>query len=312
MDEINLNAPHASSAIAALPNETLRQWVRRILRQEFGRGALKSLGQNFLVQPSAIDAIVQPAAECDVQTVVEIGPGLGVLTKRLLEVFPSVIAIEKDRELGPWLVSKRFHQQAHLMLLQGDARAMDWEKQKHPWACVSNLPFNAGTFLLRKAIDSDTPPELCSVILQREVAERICNKGQGWSVLSVAVQLRMEARIAAHLPRTSYEPKPRVDTSVLVLKKRSTPLASFASPAERRQYMQVVKWAFSQRRKQLATPLAHGLSSHMHASVSPADVRACMQRVGLDPHARAETIAPEHWFALWRVIQSTYGSRLSW
>jgi 16S rRNA (adenine1518-N6/adenine1519-N6)-dimethyltransferase len=210
----------------------------------------KSLGQNFLHDAHQLDRIVALAELSPADKVLEIGPGLGPLTERLLAQAGEVLAIEKDVRLVP-LLRERFGQ-AHFHLLQDDA--LDYLKREprnwHDWKLVANLPYSVASPILVELAAGVRAPKMMVVTLQLEVAQRLMAQtdDDDYGVLTLLVQLDFEPRGWFKIPPGSFFPSPDVDSACVCLVRREQPL--LAEP-ERNIFRRLVKQSFSQRRKMM-------------------------------------------------------------
>ena len=195
--------------------------------------ARKSLGQHFLVDPRAANRIVAAADLAAGDTVLEIGPGNGVLTRRLVERAGQVVAVELDHRLAAELPA-RLGMPENLEVRQGDARTVaieDLVGLGNPYKMIANLPYYAASPIIRRFLESDTPPTLMVVMVQREVGEAMTAKPGAMTLLSVATQFYAEASVVTHVP-SSFRPPPKVSSTVVKLKVRSTPAVSVEDVAE--------------------------------------------------------------------------------
>ncbi len=255
-----------------------------------GRGAFKALGQHFLVDPSALDAVVQAGTILPGDVVLEIGPGLGVLTRALTEAQAEVYAIEQDRQLLGLLSLPGLHG------VYGDAASLDWEAvlpNDRPWKLIANLPYSITSFVLRKALTAPKLPSRIVVLVQREVAERaisVAGEGKGkTSLLSLMVALgSVSARIVRHVPPHAFYPPPKVDSAILEIIPRlwSDREALWGMDSER--IMQIAKKGFAHPRKQLVSNLE--------------TTKAVLEACGLRPDVRAEDVSPASWALLARTL----------
>ncbi|MEN9558016.1 MAG: hypothetical protein RL141_385 [Candidatus Parcubacteria bacterium] len=255
----------------------------------------KQLGQHFLIDDAALDAMIQASGVRPGDHVLEIGPGLGVLTDALLQAGASVTAIEQDRLFIPYL-ERRFSG-LPLRVAHGDAASLSWEQvvdTLEPWKCISNLPYAITSLALRKALWSPHPAERVTVLVQREVAERAVAKNGKTSLLSLMVSLASsEAHIVRRVPAGAFFPPPKVESAVLEI--ISLPLhereARWGIDPEH--IMHVAKTGFAHPRKHLAANLA-----------TPAHPKAALQELfsslSINPLARAENLSPIQWAALTR------------
>jgi len=280
----------------------------RMLRQHGVRGK-KELGQHFLVDPVAVQRIVDAADLCADDTVLEVGPGPGVLTVHLAQRAGWVIAVELDeRMLAPLHESLQGHD--NVRLVHGDILEQDIPALVGgvPYKVVANLPYYVTSAVLRHILESTRRPGLMVVTVQREVAERMVGRPargsrrrkQGamprMSLLAVGVQFYGVPRIVARIPAGAFRPVPAVQSAVVRIDVYD-PLPW--SPVDQGAFFRVVRAGFSQPRKQLHNTLAHGLSL-------PADsVAAALEDAGIDGKRRPETLSIEEWVGL----TGTFGDR---
>lgn len=259
----------------------------------------KRFGQHFLVQPGIAERIVELAQLGDAPTVLEIGPGRGALTDRLAARARHVVLVEIDRDLAAAL-RLRFANAPHVEIIEGDVLRIDLAAHLAalaPVSVVANLPYNISTPVLMQLLGT---PELFSrlvLMLQREVAERMCAApgGKDYGGLSIVVQVVAEARIALRVPPGAFSPAPKVESAVVVLEpRRPTPLDA----AQRRALRHVVRTAFSRRRKQLQNVIAP-------LTDDPYGVLAAL---GIDPKARPETLSPADFVRLSEALASKASS----
>jgi 16S rRNA (adenine1518-N6/adenine1519-N6)-dimethyltransferase len=245
--------------------------------------ARKRFGQHFLVQPVIAERIVSVAGLGADSNVLEIGPGRGALTQRLASCCRRLLLIEVDRDLAEQL-RVTYAAQPAVEVITADVLALDLNALLAPLApltVVANLPYNISTPVLMQLLGAPELFDRLVLMLQREVAERVCaapgNKTYG--ALSVMVQVVADARIALRAPASAFLPRPQVESAVVVIEpRRPVPLAA----AERRALRTVVRTAFSRRRKQLANVIAP----------LTRDARALLAELGFDPRERPERLAP--------------------
>lgn len=264
--------------------------IREVLK-EIGGGANKRLGQHFLIDPHALVTIVEEAEIEKGDRVLEIGPGLGVLTGALRDAGASVAAVERDRRFVEYLShvipAKAGTQPGQFEIIHGDASKLDWENhfKKKDWKFVSNLPYSITSLALRKTLYAKHPPTNIVVLVQREVAERAIAREQKHSLLSLMVAFAAhEARLVKRVSAGSFFPPPKVESAIL----RIIPM----TPEERKaiwgrdpeEIMAIAKRGFAHPRKLLASNLKLA-----------ADV---LVSVGIAPKARAEDLRPEDWARL--------------
>ncbi len=252
-----------------------------------GLDAKKSLGQNFLLDGNLLDRIVRVPGSLAGQTVYEVGPGPGGLTRALLRAGARVVAVERDTRALPALAELAAEADGRLTVIEGDAMAIDAEAVAGQGAhIVSNLPYNIGTALLTNWLGGTTwPPWWASLTLmfQKEVAERIVAApgDDAYGRLAVFVQWRSKPRIALTVPRQAFVPPPKV-TSAVVHILPAPPL----STAKAATLSQLTAAAFGQRRKMLRSSLK-ALPGALEAMIAE----------GVSPEARAETVPVEKFAA---------------
>jgi 16S rRNA (adenine1518-N6/adenine1519-N6)-dimethyltransferase len=287
----------------------------------------KGLGQNFLVDPAHRSRIVAAAELTPEDTVLEVGPGPGVLTGLIAEQAGRVIAVELDDRLIPFL-RERFAGQPHVTIVHADILKVDvgallgaeangvsrstsptpqalgtqyairntpYAIRHTPYKVVANLPYYITSAVIRHLLESVPPPQLLVLTVQREVAERMAASPPYMSLLALGVQFYCTARIVGRIPAGAFYPVPKVDSAVVRLDRRSEPLVPGVTAKE---FFRVARAGFSQPRKQLRNTLAAGLS------VPPVSAEAWLERAGIAPQRRAETLTLAEWGALTRVLRN--------
>ena len=264
--------------------------LRRLLSAE-GLRPRRSLSQNFLTDAAALDAIVAAAELEPGDRVVEIGPGLGVLTRRLLAAGASVLAVELDPRLAEWLRAE-LGDVPGFQLIEGDALGLDPATMVPglDFKLVANIPYHITSPLLHAFLEGDRPPTLAVVLVQAEVAERVAAPVGQMSYLSVFVQNVAEADVVARVPAAAFEPAPKVDSAVLRLRRRAEP--AVPPGAHRQVFYRLVQAGFRQRRKQLHNALARELS------VSREGLGRAFAACEIDPERRAQTLSVDEWRCL--------------
>lgn len=275
-----------------------RGWLA--LLADLGIRPSKGMGQNFLFERGIVQKLVRAADVRPGETVVEVGPGLGILTEELLAHADRVVAVELDAELAVHLRAT-FGDDPRFSLVEDDALAADFGAivpAGHGWSVAANLPYSVGTAVLRRLLETERRPRRLTVMLQREVAQRLVATPPEMSVLSVATQFYADARIAFRVPPGVFVPPPAVESAVVVLDTRpETPLP----PAQHARFFRVVNAGFRQKRKQVANSLAAELGA------PKGEVAAWLAAVGIDPARRAETLSIAEWVALARCPPAAAG-----
>ena len=263
--------------------------VRATLRAA-GLRARHALSQNFLADPDVLDAILAEADPPPGRRVLEIGPGLGLLTGGLLAAGAEVTAVELDRGLAAFL-RERFDGIETLRLIEGDALDQDLARLvEPPYDVVANLPYHITSPILHALLGAPPRPERLVLMVQREVAERIAAPPGKMSYLSVFVQYHARVRIAIRVPAAAFEPAPAVESAVIVVE----PYAADdrLDPATEDELWRLVQAAFRERRKMIHNVLARQLP------VSADRVMAALAAAGIAPDRRPQTLAVGEWLRL--------------
>ena len=263
--------------------------------------ARKSLGQYYLVDTSVIDHILSAAEVGPQDTVVEIGPGTGALTRELIRRARRVIAIEIDSHLAASLRTA-LGNPANLEVTNADARDVDLTavlEDTTDYKMVGNLPYYAANPIIRRYLEGDQPrPSLIVVMVQKEVASRMVAEGNRMSLLGVGIQLYGIARIICDVPSQAFDPKPKVTSTVVRIDLRPHPAIDVESEEE---FFNTVRAGFFAPRKQLHNSLSLGLGF-------PAELTSrILIEAGLDPRRRAETLSLDEWGDLYRAAKGTHG-----
>lgn len=267
---------------------------------EMGGKANKALGQHFLIDGSVLEAILEAADIREHDWVLEIGPGLGVLTTRLLDEGANVVAIEQDRRFLDLLQgraekllaspSTAIREVGELTLIHGDAAALDWDPLvgEVPWKFVSNLPYSITSLAIRKALYRAHPPERMVVLIQREVAERAIAREGKRSLLSLMVAFACrEMRIVRRVLPGAFFPPPRVQSAVLELIPYDAHEREQTWGMDPERIMEIAKVGFAHPRKKVRSNLAGFV-------FSPED----FSFAGIGEDTRAEDVLPEQWAKL--------------
>lgn len=260
--------------------------VPRLLR-EYGLHPHKSLGQNFLMDESALQMVMAAAAVTTQDVVLEIGAGLGSLTRHLASVAHTVVAVEIDSALIPVLeqVVGRF---SNVHLVEGDILALDPAQlvSQSAYLVVANIPYYITSAVIRHLLEASIPPSRLVLTVQQEVARRICALPGDMSLLALSVQVYGHPEIIAGIPANAFYPPPNVDSSILRIDILPTPLI----PSNHLDaFFQLIKAGFSQKRKTLRNALAAGLQ------LSPPVTETMLKDASIDPMRRAETLSLPEW-----------------
>jgi 16S rRNA (adenine1518-N6/adenine1519-N6)-dimethyltransferase len=258
----------------------------------------RALGQNFLADPNTARRIVRLAGVGAGDRVLEVGPGVGSLTVALAEaVSPAgeILALELDRQLLP-VLGEVVDGLAQVRVVQGDALTVDYEAllgDARPWTMVSNLPYNVATPLLARLLDEVPRLDALSVMVQKEVAERLAAPPgtPACGAISVKVAYHATAAIVGVVPPTVFVPRPKVDSAIARFERRSAPPVDVPSSEG---LFALARAGFAQRRKTLRQALRPLLGARVEAALANA---------GIAPMARAEVLTLEEWAALARAAE---------
>jgi len=263
-----------------------------------GTRAKKGLGQHFLVDRGVLEKIISAAELEPSDTVIEVGPGLGVLTGELVKKAANVIAIEADSKLASSL-QKTFSEIPQLTVLNADVLEIDpgeiFAKKRQGYKIVANLPYYIAAPILRHFLEASLKPSLMVVMVQKEVGQSIVAAPGDMSILGISVQLYGKPTIVDYVPAQSFYPQPKVDSAIVRIEVYPKPAIEVESTAG---FFEIVKAGFSAPRKQIRNSLALGLQ------LDSAAVVELLQQVGVAPQRRPETLSLEEWAKLHRAFVS--------
>lgn len=253
--------------------------------------AKKSLGQHWLQDNVALEAMCD-AAEVEMDDVVlEIGPGFGTLTKHLLDWQASVLALEYDETLVPALRQKfsKFVTSGHLNVAVGDIRSFDFSTLPAAYKIVANIPYYLTSNLIQLLSETANPPRVAALLVQKEVAERVTAAPGEMSILSITAQFYWNVSLGMVVPARLFSPPPKVDSCILILQRRKTlPVAE----EKINDFFRLVKAGFSQRRKTLLNSLSGGLR------LEKKTVQVICGVAEIDAARRAQTLSMDEWCRL--------------
>ncbi|HSX14725.1 MAG TPA: 16S rRNA (adenine(1518)-N(6)/adenine(1519)-N(6))-dimethyltransferase RsmA [Candidatus Saccharimonadales bacterium] len=247
----------------------------------------KSLGQNFLIDEPSLDMVVAAATIKTSDTILEIGPGIGFLTSKICALAKAVTCVEADPDLVQILGQQP---PANLTIVSGDIMVFNLQTLPTDYKVVANIPYYLTSKLLRLLLESPNPPAAMSILVQKEVAERIVASPGQMSILALSVQYYAYAKMVGVIERHKFWPAPKVDSAVLSLNRR--PQQAF--PAEPTRLFRLIKAGFGERRKQLKNALAGGLNAD--SSV----ILAVLRQAKVSPTQRAQELALADWHRLYQ------------
>jgi 16S rRNA (adenine1518-N6/adenine1519-N6)-dimethyltransferase len=274
--------------------------TKKLLRR-YDIRAKKGLGQNFLIDGEVLEAILAAAELNSADTVIEVGPGLGIMTAELAKRAGWVIAIELDDRLADIL--KEILPGENIVIIHQDVLGTDpgallqegaprFPEAIKPYKVVANLPYYITSPVIRHFLEASVKPERIVVMVQKEVAEAIVAGPGQRSVLSISVQFYGRAEIVTYVPAASFYPEPSVDSAVVKIDVYPHPPVDVDDEGR---FFKLVRAGFTAARKQVANSLSQGLG------VPKADIIGLLKAAAIDPMRRAETFTVEEWVSLWRV-----------
>ena len=284
--------------------------TRGLLRRS-GLRARKGLGQHFLIDEEVLGLIISAAELISTDVIMEVGPGLGVLTKELAKQARWVVAIELDSKLAV-ILKETLVSFDNVVIINEDildidpASLLQEQKIKFPpritspfgYKVIANLPYYITSPVLRHFFEASVKPQIMVVMVQKEVAEAIVAKPGQMSLLSISVQFYGEPRIMGYVPAQCFYPAPEVDSAILRIDLHPQP----AVAVDERSFFELVRAGFAASRKQIVNSLSQGLG------LPKADVLALLGTADIAPQRRAETLTLEEWAGLWQVLTQTGGS----
>ena len=258
----------------------------------------KKFGQNFLIDGHVIEKIIAAAGIGKDDVVLEIGPGIGTLTQRLCEAAGDVVAVEIDRNLIPILTGDTCKDYKNLQIVSGDIMKTDIPALLAPFGdrpvkVVANLPYYITTPILMKLLEDRLPIESITVMVQKEVAERM-ETGPGtkdYGALSLAVQYYSEPYLAANVPANCFMPRPNVGSAVIRLTVHDTPPVSVK---DERKMFALIRASFNQRRK----TLVNGIGNAAELSYTKEQVAGALEKLGMPATIRGEALTLADFAAL--------------
>lgn len=269
----------------------------RILLKKYRIRPDSRLGQNFLVDSASLDKVVLAAGLIGDETVLEIGAGLGSLTRRLASAARRVIAVEYDQRLLPPLEEMTASLEG-VEIISGDILTLNLAAllRDEPYYVVANIPYNITSALIRRLLEIPNPANRIVLTIQREVADRIVAKAGDMSILALSVQIYGRPAVVAHIPAAAFYPQPRVESAVVRIDIHREPLLphSLITP-----FFRVAKAGFSQKRKQLKNSLSGGLA------ITAEEAKSLLDTAHISHQRRAQELSIEEWVRLANIWQDS-------
>jgi len=264
----------------------------------------KRLGQNFLINKKMLQRIIQAANLSKKDIVLEIGPGSGTLTQELAQRVKKVIAIEKDKRMVE-ILKDALKDYKNVEIIHGDILKIlrdcpsdtvllfqkDCIRGTVPYKIVANIPYYLTSPLIRLLLESKNPPQEMVLLIQKEVAQRICAKPGKMSLLAIAVQFYSQPKIISYVSKKSFWPQPKVDSAIIKISQIKKP-----KNINIEKFFQIVKAGFSSPRKQLANNLSQKLN------LDREEIKAALTQCHLDIQIRAENLSVEDWTKLYQKL----------
>ncbi len=259
---------------------------------KYGIKPSKKLGQNFLINKSILEKIISAAAPTNHDVILEIGPGFGVLTVELAKRAKKVVAVEKDKTLCRALKDiLRLKKINNVEIINGDILKIFNEFSMSNYKIVANLPYYITSPVIRKFLETENRPELMVLMVQKEVAQRICSKNK-MSLLAVAVQFYAQPEIVAFVPKNRFYPQPKVDSAIIkIIPKKNLPEINTAK------FFALVKVGFSAKRKFLINNLKKFLK------VQGSEIEEMFNKIKINPKSRAEELKIDDWIKVYENIE---------
>ena len=290
-----------------MKTDSLLAQTKKMLRR-YDLKARKRLGQHFLIDDEVLCLIIFAAELTPTDTILEIGPGLGILTRELAGKAGRIIAIELDDKLAA-LLEQTLSSFDNVTIINENVLHIDpstlLREQKNNlsgaeahYKVVANLPYYITSPVLHHFLQASVKPQAMIVMVQKEVAEAIIAEPGQRSVLSNMVQLYGKPEIISYVPAQSFYPAPEVDSAILRIDVYPKPVVAIA---DEKGFFGLVKAGFAAPRKQIANSLAQGLEFRKNTALE------FLEKADIDPHRRAETLTLEEWAQLWQVFTQEKG-----
>jgi len=254
----------------------------------------KSLGQHWLHDEATLKAIADCADVTAGDEVLEVGPGLGTLTRELLQRGAKVTAVEFDENLAKKLQENNTDE--NLTVEYADILSFDLSQLEPGYKVVANIPYYLTSNLIRVLSESNNPFSTAAILIQKEVAERVAAEPGKMSILSVSAQFYCEVSLGPVVPADLFTPPPKVDSQVLVL---TSPEQTLFEHVDTKKFFRLVKAGFRQKRKTLVNALSGGLA------ISKDQAKALCENASINPGIRAQTLSLQDWHSLYTSEQQT-------
>lgn len=250
----------------------------------------KSLGQHWLKDDASLEAMCDAGEITKDDLVLEIGPGPGTLTQKLVQRAGKVVAVEYDDWLAQSLPERL--KADNLEIISQDILKFDFTSLPPDYKVIANIPYYLTSNLIRVLSETTNQPSVVVLLVQKEVAQRVCATPGDMSILSVTAQYYWQVGLGFEVPASLFTPPPKVDSQILIMQRRPALLFPDVDP---KAYFQLVKAGFSERRKMLRGSLSGGLH------LSKPEVEALLGKANIDPTLRAQALSLDDWHRLYNV-----------
>jgi len=268
---------------------------------KYGLWPKKHLGQHFLICESELKKMIEASNITTKDTVIEVGPGTGILTKALAQKAKQIIAVEKDRQLASALQEniRADTWGTNVTVIQKDILKFDpkdFMAEDESYILVGDIPYYLSSRLFRHFLTKVTrKPQKIILMLQKEVAERVCAEAPHTNLLALSVQVFGEPRIVTSVPKKCFWPEPRVESTILVVEKISDEFFT-KNNIEQEKFFMLLKKGFAQKRKKLINNLADAFK------IQKSDLETTFEKCEVDNSARAENLDLQQWTCLYGKI----------
>ena len=261
--------------------------IKEIL-SKYGARPSKGLGQNFLIDKNVLKKITDASDLNKNDVVLEVGPGIGTLTQELAKNAEKVIAVEKDRTMIK-ILDETLKDYKNIEVINGDILKIKNSDLLKNYKIISNIPYYLTSPLIRKFLESDNQPSEIILMLQKEVAKRICSKPPNMSLLAVSVQFYADAKIISYVSKNCFWPSPKIDSAIIKITPGGPTSREAGGRTSPDLFFKIVKAGFSQPRKQLAGNFSKTLK------IDRKKIDSWLLKNDVKPTQRAETLSVESW-----------------
>jgi len=280
----------------------------KTLLLKYGVRPSKGLGQNFLINRSALSKFVDAVNPTPQEVVLEVGPGIGVITRELAKRAKEVVAVEKDEKMVG-IMKETLKDVENAKIVKGDILKTDL-RLPLAYQVAGNIPFYLTAPLIRKFLERAEKPRQLVLVVQKEVAQRICARPPKTNLLAVSVQVYAEPKILSYISKKSFWPQPKVDSAIIriaPLKPEKTFGGAGEAPEFRKAFFKVLKAGFSHPRKQILNNLSRSLAfpTGKEVRLKKEEAEFWLLKNGIQPNRRAENLSIEDWTNLTKSLKSS-------